>query len=333
MKIFFAGNSFGIGGPCEVNKNLVAGLGKNVSSLSFSNKCLRVVEYVIKLLLSKIIVFSALSNLDHIFAPFAKKMGKKIIYIMHGCLEMETKANNYSNERGVISEQVLLSYADRILCVSPFFQKMMEKRYPVYQSKFDYLMNGINWSYMDQIATIEDHLVRDRNRILLMGGGRVTKRNLSVCKAVQNLNERENLNLQIDLYGHYDESGELLEILKIPCVSFHKVIPHSEILRELKCSSIFIQNSEFEPFSMGVVEALMCGCDLLISQFVGAKDVISSLTEEDIIKDPLDIKEIQNKIMKLVLNPNNRRLLASIDRKKTGIDYAADKLLEKIESI
>lgn len=330
MKILFAGNHFGIGGPIEVNNNLINALGSRVSYLHYKSKAPRFLELIIKIIISDTIIFSGVSNIDHITVPLSKKLHKTIYFIMHGCLELEDSANNAPNPRGEKNEKILLENADYILCVSPTFKDMMKKRYSAFQNKFGVLTNGVNWNYLIDLIKDSQNIQRDKNRIILFGGGRTTKRNLSVCKAIHELNTEQKLHLYIDLYGHESSSNELTEIKKIPEVHFHHVIPHKEILKEFASSLIFIQNSEFEPFSLGVVEALMCGCDLLISQYVGAKDIIDSLHKEDVIYNPQDINELKDKISILIEHPNNSRLLNGINRNQTGIEVAADRLLEII---
>ena len=64
------------------------------------------------------------------------------------------------------------------------------------------------------------------------------------------------------------------------------------------------------------MEALICGCNLLISQNVGAKAIINGLEANDLINDVDNIKEISNKIMHNLFNSNNNRLINSIKKIK-----------------
>ena len=81
-------------------------------------------------------------------------------------------------------------------------------------------------------------------------------------------------------------------------------------------SNLYIQNSEFETFGLATMEALICGCNLLISQNVGAKAIINGLEANDLINDVDNIKEISNKIMHNLFNSNNNRLINSIKKIK-----------------
>lgn len=325
-KIFFAGNLFGDGGPMVVNRNLVKPLKKNISFVTYKNPYFRILESVYKILSASIIIFSGVTRYDQITIPICKLFRKKIIYIMHGCLKIENPLNgNYTNRRGIVNEQLLMENADLILCVSTTFKNLILKYYPQYSYKMDVLINGIDWESL-QMPDINSYK-KDPNRIILMGGGRRTKRNLIICKAIQDINENYGTHYHVAVYGTYSINDDSKEISQIPCVTYHECIPRTQILKELQQSQLYIQNSDFEPFSLGVIEALCCGCDILISQFVGAKDIITKLSDNDIIFDTTNIDHIKQRILQVMKKSNNKTLLNSIDRQKTSIESRANQLI------
>lgn len=331
MKIFFAGIPFGIGGPREVNKNLVEALGKRAIHLKCTNKLFHVFEMLYQMAICNVVVFSGVSTYDYIFARWSTITRKRVIYIMHGCNELENKINNSYNPKCEKSQLSLMKCAHKILCVSQVHAEIMRDYYPLFKPKIEYLTNGINWSYL--ISEINTDRVEERNekKIVLMGGGRITKRNLNVCLAVEQINKEQNAGLSVDVYGNLRDNDESKAIAKINCVNFMGIYPHHELLKHLKSKRLFIQNSEFEPFSLGVVEALLCGCDLLLSRFVGAKEILD-VEGNDVIDNPSNIDEIKKKILHVLQYSNNKRLLNSINRNSTSIETAADKLLEIIHS-
>ena len=324
--IFFAGNYFKLGGPWEVNKNLVQSLGNRTTHLIQQKGYLRFIETLSKIIPAKVVIFSCVSKYDHITVPFCKLLGKKIIYIMHGCMALEYKMNNNTlNNAGLRNEKKLLEKSDLILCVSNIYKEIIAKNYPQYQKKLDVLMNGINWKMFQSIPQTQR---RNENQVILMGGGRRTKRNLYVCQAIQNINQKYHTNYKVLVYGYFLNYDDSKLIADIPCVTFRNVIPHQKILQQLKSSRLFIQNSDLESFSLGVVEALCCGCDILISKNVGARDIMQNIQSNDIINNPTDLEELEDKILKVLQNSNNQRLLSSIDRVTTSTEYAANKLLK-----
>ncbi len=326
MDIFFAGNHFGVGGPWNVNKNIVKCLNKRASFNHFKFKPLRLIEIIYKTICSKVVIFSGISNIDHITVPIAKIFHKKIIYIMHGCLSWEYELNNNStNQHGIDNEELMLESADKILCVSSPYKELISKRYPQYAQKLGVLTNGINWKDLNKKRNIS--IARNSSSIVLMGGGRITKRNLQVCQAVEEINKEDNTNLKVTVYGYYNENDDSKAISQIACANFHHVIPQVELFNILNSSSLFIQNSEFEPFSLGVIEALACGCNVLMSCNVGAREVIKGLTDNEVINDVMDISEIKLKIRQVIQTSNNERLWSSIDKVSTSNEASTERLL------
>lgn len=325
MKIFFAGNYFKLGGPWGVNKSLVKCLGNRTSHLTQRKGHLRFLETLYKIIPAKVVIFSCATQYDYITVPLCKFLKKKIIYIMHGCMALEYKINNNTtNNKGLKNEKILLDRSDLILCVSNTYKAIICENFPQYHAKLDVLMNGIDWNTLESISQEQ---LKNENQIILMGGGRQTKRNLYVCRAIQNINQKYHTNYKVTVYGYFLDYDDSQLIAQIPCVNFHEVIPHQEILKQLKISRLFIQNSDLESFSLGVVEALCCGCDILISKNVGAKDIIQNIQSDDIINNPTDLEELENKILKVIKNGNNQRLLSSIDRVTTSTEYTANKLI------
>lgn len=326
-KIFFAGNHFKEGGPCTVNKNLITCLNKHVMVTTKRNKLLRFIEIFYKISLAKIVVFSGVTQFDHLFIPFCKILHRKIVYIMHGCLDLEyAMNNNQTNKRGLINEKILLINADKILCVSKPYAKFISNHYPYLQNKIGFLTNGIDWSMLQHYEENSGKVKKDQNLIILMGGGRVTKRNLQVCQAVEKLNLEEQTHFKVEVYGNFEDFDDSKAISSIPCVEFKGTVPSANLLERLTKSFLFIQNSEFESFSLGVIEALCCGCNILITPQVGAIDIIPGIKDTDLIHNNMDINEIQQKILGICQSSNNDRLVNSINKKHTSIQQSAKNL-------
>jgi glycosyltransferase involved in cell wall biosynthesis len=95
----------------------------------------------------------------------------------------------------------------------------------------------------------------------------------------------------------------------------------------MRKSELYILNSVYEPFALSVYDALLCGCSVLVTNVAGALELLN-VTEHDVIFDPMDENEIANKIDYLLENPNNTRLLSSLDFNK--ISYKAE--VEKLEN-
>lgn len=331
MNIFFAGNPFGDSGPRIVNRNLIRCIKDEVSFITMRNKLLRFVEVIWKTLRCRLIIFSGVTSYDHVILPICRALKKKIVFIMHGYLEYEDKINRYSNPGGERNEALLLKHSDLILCVSETYMHFIKRCFPQYSDKLSFLTNGIDWEMLDNIRQTD--IQRNNRRIVLIGGGRITKKNLEVCKAVDLLNQKNQENFFVEVYGDFLENDLSRDISRMANTVFHPIVPHDKLLEVFGSAFLFVQNSDFEPFSLGVVEALVCGCDILISRNVGAIDILTGLTDNDLISNTSDIEQIAEKIYFISSNSNNQRLLSSIDRDETSIQSSARKLLQLTHSL
>lgn len=324
-KIFFASGYLGDNGPKVVNRGYIQYLRGNVMHITTKMRALQFLELLCKIIMSKVVIFSGITSYDHITLLLCKVLNKKTIFIMHGWLKFEDDINKVTNIRGEKNEMLMLKSAHQILCVSKPFCKLIKQEFPIFSNKIDYLTNGINWESLNR-KDIKG--LKDDKSIVLLGGGRVTKRNLEVCKAVKLLNEKRGMAFHITVYGIIEKNDDSAQIAAMPYTNFHHVIPHEEILNVFVSSFLFVQNSDFEPFSLGVVEALACDCNILISRNVGARDVIPGLTDGDTITDTSDIEQIADKILYLSKYGNAKRLMASIDKEQTSVETASKKLYE-----
>ena len=91
-----------------------------------------------------------------------------------------------------------------------------------------------------------------------------------------------------------------------------------------------IQNSSFETFGLAPIEALIAGCNLLISNEIGAKGVLTTTEDKDIIFDTDSIEGIAGKIHELIIDGNYDRLRKGLSEKEIRYGRAAGLLLEKI---
>ncbi len=197
-----------------MNKTYVKHLHGRVSHLTMSFPFFQFPEILIKLLFCRVMIFSGVRNIDHLLLPLCRFFHKKILFIMHGCLAYEDAQNHYHNPRGEQNEALLLQHAHQILCVSEPYRQWVSDHYPHYAAKTATLTNGINWRHFDKLSDrgtryeaaghfdkhfdrrslspsksrhfdrLSDRAPRDPRRIILLGGGRVTKHNLEVCQAV-----------------------------------------------------------------------------------------------------------------------------------------------------
>ena len=157
-----------------------------------------------------------------------------------------------------------------------------------------------------------------KRRIIAVGGDRRIKNNYVVSKAVELLNGKVEFFVFGYIYRNIDNN-------EFEHTHIKGLVKQEELLRQMEESEIFILNSVVESFGLTVFDALKCGCSILLSNNVGASDLLQ-LDDNDIIDDPMNEFEIAKKISFLLENPNNARINKSIDYSNISYEKSVEKL-------
>lgn len=318
-KILFYGNIYENCGPCNVNKALVKNSDKNLYYAHSQNRIIRLVECFFKILAVQVVAISSIWALSVRICRIAKLFHKKVVYIMHGCVEYETVINKQRNtEKTIRYERYLMEKADLILCVSEYYSDWLKKRYPQFEKKISFLNNGVDFEERD----FKDKIPYS---IAVSGGNRNIKNNHIVCEAVQQLNKKEKELYTLYVFGRY--YPENINFFNRKNVIYVGQLEKKEYYNMLDKMELFILNSELESFGLVVADAINCHCSLLLSQSVGAASILT-LNEEDIIKDCHDIDELSKKIQYTREHSNAERIAQSVDQYKCSKKYAYKKFLE-----
>ena len=130
-KILFVGQYKGNNGPCNVNKEYIRALTQSFNYIKSSNKVFKTMEIFFKCIRSKMLVISGICMDNTISLRLFKLFNKKVIYIMHGCVEFETDIDNLpNNEKNVNYEREVLEKSDLILAVSEKYMDWVKTRLP-----------------------------------------------------------------------------------------------------------------------------------------------------------------------------------------------------------
>lgn len=317
MKFFFYGDTKSNVGPQNVNRLLLEHLSHHFLWPKSKNKYLYLIEAVSKLLVCRVVVISGISRKGYVLLRMAKFLNRKTVYIMHGCSQFERKLNGVSrNQKGIDMETGILEHADLLLPVSEKFMNWVKTQYPQYAHKTYFLYNGINTSVPKKYRTEK----RKPGSIAVSGGSTLLKNNLTVVHVVNSMDKSVYLEIFGDASNGYFSDNERIFLVG--------EVAHEEFLRRLSRVQLFVLNSVFESFSLATVEALLCGCSVLISECAGITGLLE-LEECDLIHDPMDQDEIRRKIEYLLENPNNERILAKLNLE----EYTYPKTVERLERI
>lgn len=236
------------------------------------------------------------------FAPLVKFGNKKVVTTIHD-IAFITQAKSFS-----IFFQIYYKYsikrvikkADRIITVSNFSKKEIEKYFPKSIGKINVIHLG-----MDSIFRPMNNIEK-KNQILYVGSLNERKNFIGVLKAFDLLNKNEyKLVIVGNFFGTFNLSNEAQEYINRaknnPNIEFKQGVSNEELVKIYNQSKIFLFPSFYEGFGLPVLEAISCGTPVICSN-------VSSLPEVGgdavIYCNPYDVDDIKNKI-ELVLNDEN----------------------------
>lgn len=313
IKTLLIGDFKSENGPAIVNKHLMSIRGTKTYYSKAITRLGRIFELLIKSIPAQVIGFSGLSKINCLGIKWAKLLHKPTFYIMHGYAHKEAEINGLSNVQLVDSETYILKHVDKIICVSERFRDYMATILPQYKDKLEYANNGVEWINLEQITHVNNN---NQYEIISVGGGLRYKNNLAICKAIAQIQNQLDKPVRFTIIG--DAGSDKEAILKYDFVEYIDHLEHKDVIEKFKTSHLYIQNSYLETFGLCVVEALSVGCNLLISQNVGALSILNQIEATDVINDPECINEIGEKIIYNLTHSNHKRLLSAIEPEKTS---------------
>lgn len=325
MKVFIAGDHRTGTGPANVTKEYIKHMA--CSYQKCVSKAARVPEMILKVAGCDVVLFSGYSRQNLLGIKLAKIFGKKTAYLMHGCVEYENEINGVPDETMNQCERATVAGCDAVFAVSKRFAGWLKEYYPEHADKIDYVTNGIDGlekDIVDVSCSANDKL------IFSIGGGMPRKKIKHICEAIEILN-RDGENLKLVVVG--DKGLDTDVINSYSFVENLGIVSHEKVRELFAASNVFIQNSCFETFGLAPVEALHNGCSVLLSNAVGALDIIPAAEDCDIINSYNDASEIALKIKSVLNKPNAKRLYDSIDVEKCSWAYRSKELADKLTGI
>jgi len=322
MKIFLVGDYYSGTGPANATKMLLGELPKNTIYLRTKRKITRMAELIFKVPLSDVCVMSGYSKQNLYTIKLAQFFGKKTAYIMHGCVEYENEINGAVDDDMTRVERETMSKADIILAVSEQFEEWLKVQYPEFKDKIDHLTNGLDY---DSFSAGDEEIKREANRFIAVGGGMPRKKISVICKAIQKLNE-SGYDLRLTIAGDKGKDDNIINSFSF--VDNVGLIDSARLIQEYRRANIFISNSCFETFGLAPLEALVCGCSVLLSKQIGAWSLFDNnqITNDDKIIDFEDEDEIAEKLKLLLKTPNNQRLINAINKENTSWKCVSNRL-------
>ncbi|MHC9533099.1 glycosyltransferase family 4 protein [Dellaglioa sp. L3N] len=311
MNILLVGEHTLSKGPAIANRNLTKAIQDkyvDVHIINFEHQKYQKSRKINKLWKamrnSDVVVISTLSKINYFAVFFAKVQKKRIIYIAHGMSSIEghrfneqeynelQNGNIFQGWKYTRLEKFMFQNSNKIFTVSKSFATLLKIINPDYSKKIDYFYNVTPYKSGDKYDKIS--FLQKKDIVVSFGGGRVMKNNIVVAKAIDELNAKTKMNIELIIAGADGPDTE--DLKKYECVSYRGSLSEKEVNAILANAKLYVQNSTFESFSLAVAEASFLGANILISRTVGIVDLFKDIPDEAVINNPFDVGEIRDKI-------------------------------------
>ncbi len=314
MKVLYIGDFIKGNGPSTVDINVRNSIEKSNQSnqVEFLQSTTKISFSIVKKIHNiDVVHVSGVSFLGMMLMLFSRLCRKKTSMTMHGSLSMESQFRKIALYRRVF-ELIQQRCANKIMPVSNLLAEKAK-----INKKVIVIPNGVNF-------TVKSTILKQENLITLIGGGRKEKRHFEVCEVIKEINDKNDLNIKVNLFGEHG-----IDSSKINSFSFVKDFGFCNkdiVFDSLSKSKIFIQYSEFESFSLAVADAINSQCYVITSNLVGINEFIT-LSNGYIV---VDNKQQLEEAIILQYNEKERK---DIDNKLLTWEQVSDKYVKCWEAL
>lgn len=332
MRVFVVGDYRTGTGPANVTKEYLLRLPDNTKRLIFSSKLLRAFEIIFKMPFSDVVLVSGYSKQNLLALRWARKLGKPGAYLMHGCVEHENAINECIDEVMNRVERQTLELSTAIFAVSTQFAGWLRTYYPEHAHKISAAVNGVDTKLLENMDAFNTIGHRDGNMILSIGGGMPRKKIKHICEAIALLNYKAgDMKYRLVVIGDKGKDDDVIN--SYPFVENRGLVDSAMARALYREAALFVQNSCFETFGLAPTEALVNGCNVLMSKEIGALELFRNIEDGDIIRNFYDGAEIAHKIEALMHKGNAPRLIKSFDKESASWETRTSQLWQKLTEL
>lgn len=163
--------------------------------------------------------------------------------------------------------------------------------------------------------------ISEKFNVLQVGGIALAKGVLTLLDAFHRLEGLKQLHFA---GGGIETSGiqEKITAMSSPLVTFHGSLKFEELLKTYQMADVFVLASVADGFGLVVAQAMACGLPVIVSENVGAKDIVIDGVNGFVVKagDPV---ALANRLQYLQHNPDKRIQmgLAALESVKNGFTW------------
>ncbi len=224
----------------------------------------------------------------------AKDMGKICIYDLPSVAynfqrEIFRKYGKKYDEKVIETKEKELKFADYIFVPSEIVKESLIQL-KIDEKKILKISYGIDTS---KFLPKSEYIKNEALKIIFVGSITWHKGIEILLKAVSDLKQK--INFELNLVGGMGDTEEILEKYK-GLYKYHSYIPNERLPAVYRENDIFVFPSLLEGFAQVVLEAMVCGLPVIITENVGAKDCVRDGIDGFIIP-PGDVYSLKEKIL------------------------------------
>lgn len=227
-----------------------------------------------------------------------KIIDSKIVFVAHGLVSIEKQSQRYDYpSRYFLYQRICLFWSDHIIAVSDILKSVIMKEYDIIANKISVIHNGVEQNFF----AIEQISFEDTSQYILFVGEITKMKGLDfLLNALQQLDD-----FHLVLVGK--ETAYLSELEK----KYYTLFESGKVTflgqMDQKMLSLTYSNAKFlvllstyDSYGMVVLEAMAAGKPVVISENVGAKEIIENGKEGFVI--PLNDVDYLVSVLKYLLN-------------------------------
>jgi glycosyltransferase involved in cell wall biosynthesis len=208
-------------------------------------------------------------------------------------------SENFTPNWVIKKENLEFSLCTKIFCVSNLVKSSLIAN-GVDEKKIFVNYLGVDLSkFKPAPKNISESLI-----VLQVGGIALAKGVLTLLDAFHRLEGARQLHFA---GGGIETSGiqEKIKAMSSPLVTFHGSLGFEELLKTYQMADIFVLASVADGFGLVVAQAMACGLPVIVSENVGAKDIVIDGVNGFIVRAG-DSVELANRLQYLQKNPDQR---------------------------
>ncbi|MBC8456454.1 MAG: glycosyltransferase family 4 protein [Deltaproteobacteria bacterium] len=229
-----------------------------------------------------------------------------------------------------------------ILPVSTLVKDELLKLYDIPESKIHVIHPGVStnrFSVFDR-ETCRHEIRRDHGLshndivVLFVGMNFEIKRLELVLKGFADLVSRENKDSNLKLLVVGKGNGERYLAMARELGIANQVVfigVTHEVEKYYLASDIFVMPSRFDTFGLAVLEAMMAELPVIISQKVGARDLIESGVQGFVLSDDPSPADVAEKLA--VLMEKEKRLKMGKNAQEVALQYTWDRTADQVQEL